>query len=105
MLEINITSQNFEREVLKCDGTILVDFWATWCAPCQMLSPVLTEIAEQYKSKIKIGKINVDEQKDLVSTYKISSIPTLLLFEKGKIINTFIGFYSKKELEEKLDLN
>lgn len=103
-MEIDLTYKNFDKEVLESDKIILVDFWATWCGPCQMLSPILSEIAEQYKSKIKVGKVNVDEYRELAIRYEISSIPTILVFKDGKIINTFVGFCNKKELEEKLNI-
>ncbi len=104
MFEINLTNQNFNKEVIKSDKVMLVDFWATWCVPCQMLSPILSEIAEQHRDKIKVGKVNVDNYRELATKYQISSIPTLLLFKEGKVINTFVGFCSKKDLEEKLGL-
>ena len=104
MFEINLTNQNFNKEVIKSDKVMLVDFWATWCVPCQMLSPILSEIAEQHRDKIKVGKVNVDNYRELATKYQISSIPTLLLFKEGKVINTFVGFCSTKDLEEKLGL-
>ncbi|MBQ2917107.1 MAG: thioredoxin [Clostridia bacterium] len=104
MVEINLTNQNFDKEVIESNKTVLVDFWATWCGPCQMLSPILSEIAEQYGDKIKVGKVNVDEYRELAVKYQISSIPALLLFKEGKIVDTFVGFCTKKELEEKLNL-
>lgn len=104
MFEINLTNQNFDKEVIESDKTVLVDFWATWCGPCQMLSPILSEIAEQHREKIKVCKVNVDEYKELAVKYQISSIPTVLVFKEGKIVNAFVGFCTKKELEEKLNL-
>lgn len=100
MVEINLTEKNFEEEVLKEEKLVLVDFWATWCGPCQMLAPVLAEFAEEHKDKIKVGKVNVDEQRDLAIKYNITSIPTLILFKNGEIINISVGFHSKAELEE-----
>lgn len=104
MFEINLTNQNFDKEVIESDKTVLVDFWATWCGPCQMLSPILSEIAEHHREKIKVCKVNVDEYRELAVKYQISSIPTLLVFKEGKIVNTLTGFCTKKELEEKLNL-
>ena len=104
MLEVNLTSQNFDVEVLKNEGLVLVDFFATWCGPCKMIAPILTEIANEYKDKIKIGKVNVDEEMDLSMKYKIESIPTLVLFKDGKVINTLVGFHSKSELLQLLNL-
>ena len=103
MLEINLTSQNFNEEVLNAEKLVLVDFFATWCGPCKMLAPVLSEIAEKYKDRVKVGKVNVDEQRDLAMEYQISSIPTLVLFKNGKVINTVVGLRSKAELEELLN--
>ena len=103
MLEISLTNKNFEEEVLKEEKTVLVDFFATWCGPCKMLAPILSQIAEEYKDKVKIGKINVDEQGELALKYGISSIPTLILFKNGKVIKTSIGFKSKEEIEQMLN--
>ncbi len=100
MLEINLTEQNFEEEVLKSEKPILVDFWATWCMPCKMIAPILTELAEEYKDKIKVGKVNVDEQTALAVKYQVTSIPTLILFKDGKPLNASVGVCSKSELEE-----
>ncbi len=100
MVEVNLTEKNFEEEVLKEEKLVLVDFWATWCGPCQMLAPVLAEFAEEHKDKLKVGKVNVDEQRDLAIKYNITSIPTLILFKNGEIINISVGFHSKAELEE-----
>ena len=82
MAEITITAENFEAEVLKSDIPVLVDFWATWCGPCQMIGPVISEIAEEYAGKIKVGKVNVDEQMALAMQYQVASIPTLILFKR-----------------------
>ena len=103
MLEISLTNKNFEEEVLKGEKLVLVDFFATWCGPCKMLAPILSQIAEEYKDKVKIGKINVDEQGELALKYGISSIPTLILFKNGKVIKTSIGFKSKEEIEQMLN--
>lgn len=100
MVEIKLTEKNFEEEVLKEEKLVLVDFWATWCGPCKMLAPVLAEFAEEHKDKLKVGKVNVDEQRDLAIKYNITSIPTLILFKNGEIINISVGFHSKAELEE-----
>ena len=99
-MEINLNNDNFEAEVIKSEKPVLVDFWATWCGPCKMLAPVLAEFAEEHKDKIKVGKVNVDEQSDLASKYQISSIPTLILFRNGQIVNTTVGYHSKGELKE-----
>ncbi len=103
MLEVNLTNQNFEEEVLKNNGLVLVDFFAIWCGPCKMISPILSEIAEEYKGKVKVGKVNVDEQNELAMEYRIESIPTLKLFKDGQVIKTLIGLRSKSEIEEILN--
>ena len=100
MSEVKLTSENFESEVLNSSDTVLVDFYADWCGPCKMLAPLIEEIAEEYRGRIKVGKINVDEERELANRYQIVSIPTLLLFKQGKIVKTSVGFRSKSELEE-----
>lgn len=100
MLEVNLTSENFEKEVVNSDKPVLVDFWATWCGPCKMIAPVLEEIAEEYKEDIKVCKVNIDEQADLAVEYQVTVIPTLVLFKNGQVMNTSVGFHSKSELEE-----
>lgn len=103
MVEINLTEENFE-EVLKEEKEVLVDFWASWCGPCRMLAPVLAEFAEEHKEKLKVGKVNVDEQRNLATKYNITSIPTLILFRNGEISNISVGFHSKAELEEMVNI-
>lgn len=102
MLEVEITNQNFEEEVLKSEIPVLVDFYATWCGPCKMLSPIISEIAEEYQGKIKVGKVNVDEQTQLAIKFQVASIPTLILFKNGNPVKSSVGFQSKPELEEML---
>lgn len=102
MAEIKLTDQNFEQEVLHADLPVLVDFWASWCGPCQMLSPVIAEIAEEYAGKVKVGKVNVDEQPNLANRYGIASIPTVMLFKNGEVVNTSLGYRPKNELETML---
>ena len=102
MNEITITSGNFESEVLNSDIPVLVDFWASWCGPCRMLAPVIEEIAKEYDGKIKVGKVNVDDEQELAIKFKIVSIPTVLLFKNGEIADKSIGFKTKKEFEEML---
>lgn len=103
MSEINLTNQNFEEEVLKSGIPVLVDFFATWCGPCKMLAPVIAELAEKYEGKVKVGKVNVDEENELAMKYQISSIPTLVLFKEGKIINIKVGLSSKSEIENMIN--
>ncbi|MBQ1302365.1 MAG: thioredoxin [Firmicutes bacterium] len=98
MAEITITAENFEAEVLKSDIPVLVDFWATWCGPCQMIGPVISEIAEEYAGKIKVGKVNVDEQMALAMQYQVASIPTLILFKNGEVAKRTMGAQPKENL-------
>ena len=98
-MEITLTKTNFETEVLKSDKPVLVDFWAPWCGPCRMLAPVLAEVAAEKGDKIKVGKVNVDEEPDLAAKYGISGIPAILLFKNGQVAGTSVGFRPKPELE------
>lgn len=100
MAEITITKENFEKEVLKSDIPVLVDFWATWCGPCRMLSPIVDEIADEVEGKAKVGKINVDEQPELAAEYRVMSIPTLLLFRNGEAVAQTIGAQPKEQIEK-----
>ncbi len=102
MSEIKLTKDNFEQEVMKSDKTVLVDFWASWCAPCMMLSPVIAEIAEEMNGSVAVGKVNVDEEQELSMQYGISSIPTLLVFRNGEIVNAAVGLRSKENIIEML---
>lgn len=102
MAELTLTKENFEKEVLSSNIPVLVDFWASWCGPCRMLAPTVEEIAEEYEGKVKVGKVNVDDEMQLAQEYGISSIPTLILFENGKVKNQIVGFVPKKSIEEML---
>ena len=102
MAEIIITEQNFEQEVLKADKPVLVDFWATWCGPCRMLAPTIELLAEEMEGVAKVGKVNVDEQPGLAARFGISSIPTLIVFEAGKVKNTSVGVVPKSMIEDML---
>ena len=97
MSVIHISKENFEQEVLQSSGTVVVDFWASWCGPCRMLSPILDEIAEE-NPEIKVCKVNVDEQSELAAQYQIMSIPTLIVFRDGKVVNTASGARPKKQI-------
>ena len=94
MAVINITLENFEEEVIKSEKTVLVDFWAPWCGPCRMLSPIVDEIADE-RSDIKVGKVNVDEQEELAMRYGIMSIPTLIVFKNGEVVKKTMGVQPK----------
>ena len=94
---VTITSENFEEEVMNSSQKVLVDFWASWCMPCKMLSPIVDEVAKE-NSDIKVGKVNVDEEQSLAVQFGIMSIPTLILFENGKIKNKQVGLVSKDEI-------
>lgn len=98
MSEIIVTQENFEKEVLKSEKKVLVDFWASWCGPCQMLGPVIHEIAEECAKEVKVCKVNVDEEMDLALKYDVSSIPTLILFENGQVVKEKVGFMPKEDI-------
>ena len=103
MAIVNATSEIFEREVFNTNGTVLVDFWAAWCGPCQMLSPILHEIAEEHP-EVKIVKVNVDENDDLAVKFNVMSIPTLIVYKDGKSINRVVGGRDKEGLLELLGI-
>ena len=98
MTEMNITKENFEAEVMNSDKPVLIDFWAPWCGPCRMLSPTISEIAEEYGDKVKVCKINVDEQGELASTFGVMSIPTLVVIKEGKVVNSVTGVRPKDQI-------
>lgn len=98
MSEIIITSENFEEEVIKSDIPVLVDFFATWCGPCGALSPIIEEIAEEYAGKVKVGKVDVDEQPALARKFRVMSIPALLFFKNGEVYQTIVGFRPKEQI-------
>ena len=100
-MEHKFTDANFEEEVLKSDKTVLVDFWATWCGPCQMMAPIIEELVADCP-EVKIGKLNVDENPEMSIKYQVSVIPTIIIFKDGKIAERIIGYTRKEELLEKL---
>lgn len=99
MAEIILTSDNFESEVIASEIPVLVDFWATWCGPCKMLGPVISQIADEYEGKVKVGKVNVDDEEELAAQYGIQSIPTVLLFKGGQVVEQSLGFKPKAFFE------
>ena len=104
-MEIKITKDNFEAEVVKADRPVLVDFWATWCGPCMMLGPVVAEIAEERKDVIKVGKVNVDEEPELAAKFGIMRIPAVLLFKNGEVVANSVGYVLKEDLNAFVSAN
>jgi thioredoxin 1 len=100
---VTLTQENFEKEVLQSSQPILVDFWAEWCGPCKMLSPILDELAGEYDGKVRIGKVNIDEHQELAAQFGIRSIPTLLLFREGQVADQIVGLRSKRDLKASFD--
>ena len=100
---LKVTDSNFDSEVAKSSAPLLVDFWAEWCGPCRMMSPILDEAAAVYKGKLKIGKLNVDENQDTPSKFGVMNIPTMIFFKNGKETERIVGAMSKAELQKKLD--
>ena len=100
MATVNVTDENFEAEVIKAGKPVIVDFWAEWCGPCKMLTPILEELSQELNDKLSIAKVDLDQNQDLASKYSIRSIPTLLLFKEGRLVDTKIGLASKKELHD-----
>ena len=101
MSAVIINKENFENEVLKCEKTVLLDFWASWCGPCRMVSPIVDEIAEEYP-EYKIGKVNVDEQPELASAFEVMSIPSLFVLKDGKVVNSSVGAKPKAQILDML---
>jgi thioredoxin 1 len=98
-----VTQENFAEEVLQSTTPVLVDFWAEWCGPCKMITPILGELADEYEGRVKITKVNIDEQQALAAEYGIRAIPTLLLFDKGQVADQIVGLRSKRDLKASFD--
>lgn len=102
MAELKITRENFENEVMKSDIPVLIDFWAPWCGPCRMMGPIIEQLAEEYEGKVKVGKVNVDEEGELSQAFGVMSIPTIVLVKDGKVVKQAVGARPKTEVEAML---
>ena len=100
---VTLTQENFSQQVLQSPAPVLVDFWAEWCGPCKMIAPLLDELADEYDGKVKIGKVNIDEQQHLAAEYGVRAIPTLLVFHNGQVTDQLVGARSKRDLKASLD--
>ena len=105
MAEITLTTENFETEALQSPIPVIVDFWATWCGPCRMLAPVVAKLAEKYDGKIKVGKVNVDDEVQLAAEFEVSAIPTIVRIDGGKVTARTMGYQSLEQLEAALGLD
>src|SRR5438552_2856570 len=103
MGELQLTDTSFEAEVVKSEKPVLVDFWAPWCGPCRLLAPVVEELSKEYNGKIKVAKLNTDDNTQVATRYRISAIPTLLFFKGGKVVDQLVGVHPKPEIIKRLD--
>ena len=99
---LTLTKENFDQEVLQSEQTVLVDFWASWCGPCRMVSPLIDELANDFQGKAKVGKVNVDEQQELAKKYRVMTIPTVAVFKNGEVVEKKVGAYPKEEFAQML---
>ena len=104
MYAVNINETNFSDEVIRSDRPVLLDFWAPWCGPCRMLSPIVDRLADKLGDRAKVGKVNVDEQPELAQQFQVMSIPTLLIFQNGKLIQSSVGVKNEQQILEMLRL-
>ncbi len=104
MSVLKITSSNFEEEVMKSETPVLLDFWASWCGPCKMVSPIVDEVANEVQNNAKVGKVNIDEEETLAQSFEITSIPTLIVIKNGKEVNRVVGVRSKEEIIQLLNI-
>jgi len=100
---VHITEQNFGAEVLNADLPVLADFWAAWCGPCRMIAPIVEDLAQEYAGKLKVAKVDVDENPDLAARYDVMSIPTLGIFKGGQLVSRIVGYVQKAQLKQRLD--
>jgi thioredoxin 1 len=103
MADLSLTDKNFQTEVVESKGAVMVDFWAPWCGPCQAVSPVIDELAKEYKGKIKIGKLNVDENSQTAGQYGVMSIPSVLFFKNGQPVKTMVGAQEKESYKQEIE--
>jgi thioredoxin 1 len=101
---VKVSSQSWEQEVLKSSDPVMVDFWAEWCGPCRMIAPTIEELSAEYSGKLKVCKLNTDENPDIAGRYQIMGIPSLLFFKEGKLIDKIVGAASKKQFKDKIDV-
>jgi thioredoxin 1 len=100
---VTLTQENFAKEVLQSATPVLVDFWGEWCPPCRAIAPILDELAEEYDGRVKIGKVNTEEQPSLAAEYGVKAIPTLLFFQQGQVADQIVGLHSKRDLKARFD--